>query len=54
MHLLLVFFALVGGLLLFGPSGFVLGPLVAVLFVTFLEIYKIEFGDELAIDSADD
>ena len=48
MHLLLVVFSLAGGLLLFGPSGVVLGPLVAALFVTFLEIYKIEFEDQLA------
>ena len=48
MHLLLVVFSLAGGLMLFGPSGVVLGPLVAALFVTFLEIYKIEFEDQLA------
>ncbi len=47
MHLLLVFFALAGGLLLWGPAGLVLGPLVAALLVTFLEIYKIEFREEL-------
>lgn len=47
MHLLLVFFSLVGGLLLFGPSGLVLGPLLGALFLTFLEIYKIEYGDQL-------
>ena len=50
MHLLLVFFALAGGLLLFGPSGLVVGPLVAALFVTFLEIYKIEFREHLGSD----
>ena len=48
MHLLLVVFSLAGGLMLFGPSGVILGPLVAALFVTFLEIYKIEFQDQLA------
>ncbi len=48
MHLLLVVFSLAGGLMLFGPSGLILGPLVAALFVTFLEIYKIEFEDQLA------
>ncbi len=46
-HLLLVFFALAGGLLYFGPAGLVLGPLVVSLLVTFLEIYKIEFEEEL-------
>ncbi len=47
-HLLLVFFALAGGLFLWGPAGLVLGPLVAALLVTFLEIYKIEFREELS------
>jgi predicted PurR-regulated permease PerM len=47
MHVLLVFFSLAGGLALFGPPGLVLGPLVAALVVTFLEIYKIEFREEL-------
>ncbi len=45
MPLLLVFFALAGGLLLFGPAGLVLGPLVAALLVTLVDIYKIEYGD---------
>ncbi|MCZ6485641.1 MAG: hypothetical protein O6826_08090, partial [Acidobacteria bacterium] len=39
-----------GGLILFGPSGLVLGPLVAALFVTFLEIYKIEFEEQLVTE----
>lgn len=47
MHVLLVFFALAGGLALFGPPGLILGPLVAALLITFLEIYKIEYREEL-------
>jgi predicted PurR-regulated permease PerM len=47
MHLLLVFFALLGGLVLFGPAGLILGPLITALLVAFLEIYKIEFREEL-------
>lgn len=47
MHLLLVFFSLAGGLWFFGLSGLLLGPLVAALFVTFLEIYKVEFREDL-------
>jgi predicted PurR-regulated permease PerM len=47
MHVLLVFFSLAGGLSMFGPPGLVLGPLVAALVVTFLQIYKIEFREEL-------
>lgn len=46
MHLLLVFFSLAGGLILFGPSGLVLGPLVSALLVTFLDIYRAEFREE--------
>ena len=47
MHLLLVFFSLAGGLILFGPSGLVLGPLISALLVTFLDIYRAEFREEL-------
>jgi predicted PurR-regulated permease PerM len=54
MHLLLVVFSLAGGLMLFGPSGLVLGPLVAALFVTFLEIYKIEFEEQLVTEDPED
>jgi predicted PurR-regulated permease PerM len=39
-HTLLVFFALVGGLLLFGASGVVLGPLVLSLTAALLEIWR--------------
>lgn len=46
-HLLLVFFSLLGGFFLFGPAGLVLGPLVVALLVTFLTIYKIEFKEDL-------
>jgi predicted PurR-regulated permease PerM len=46
-HLLLVFFSLIGGVWMFGPPGLVIGPLVAALLVTFLEIYKTEFEDDL-------
>ena len=31
----------------FGPSGLILGPLVAALLVTLLEICQIEFKEEL-------
>src|SRR5690606_29544549 len=48
MHLLLVFFSLLGGLMLFGPPGLVIGPLIAALLITFLDIYKIEFEEALS------
>jgi predicted PurR-regulated permease PerM len=36
-----------GGLALFGISGFLLGPVVIVLFLSLLDIYKSEFKGEL-------
>ena len=42
-HILLLFFALAGGLLFFGPAGLVLGPLVTALLMGLLEIYGLEF-----------
>lgn len=51
MHLLLVFFAIAGGLYFFGPAGLVLGPLVVSLVLTFLEIYKQEFKSNLNLQN---
>ena len=53
-HLLMVFFGLLGGLLVFGPAGLVIGPLIAAMVVAFLEIYKIEFADQLSPGGRDD
>jgi predicted PurR-regulated permease PerM len=39
MHELLVFFSMLGGIGLFGVMGFIVGPVVAALFLTLLEIY---------------
>lgn len=47
MHPLLVFFATLGGLSLFGLSGFVIGPIIVALFMALSEIYSIEFRDQL-------
>ncbi|NKB70741.1 MAG: AI-2E family transporter [Candidatus Latescibacteria bacterium] len=47
MHNLLVFFSTVGGLSLFGVMGFILGPIIAALFLAILEFYRIEFKDQL-------
>ncbi len=38
-HPLLVLLSVIGGLALFGPTGFLLGPLVLSLFLVLLEIY---------------
>ena len=42
MHVLLLFFALAGGLLFFGPLGLLLGPLITALLIALLEIYQLE------------
>jgi predicted PurR-regulated permease PerM len=47
MHDLLILFGTLGGLVLFGVSGFIVGPIVAALFVTIWEIYGVAFRDTL-------
>ncbi|MGH9458213.1 MAG: AI-2E family transporter [Thermoanaerobaculia bacterium] len=44
MHPIILFFAILGGLQAFGPTGIFLGPLVFVLLVTLIEIYKTAFA----------
>lgn len=44
LHILLVFFSILGGLKVFGFLGIVLGPLIAALFQTFLTLYRAETG----------
>lgn len=46
---LLVFFSMVGGMGLFGPMGFVVGPVVGALFLVLLELYGKEFRRQLVI-----
>src|SRR5262249_23549587 len=43
MHDLMVFFSTLGGIGMFGPMGFIVGPLVAALFLALLDIYSAEF-----------
>ena len=47
MHELMIFFSTLGGLLMFGFMGFVIGPIVAALFVSLWELYGDEFKDWL-------
>ncbi len=47
MHPLVVFFATIGGLSLFGLPGFIIGPIIVSLFMALSEIYSIEFRDQL-------
>lgn len=44
---LMVFFSTVGGMGLFGVTGFIVGPVIAALFLTLLEIYGKEFSQQL-------
>jgi predicted PurR-regulated permease PerM len=44
---LMVFFSTVGGIGLFGVTGFIVGPVIAALFLTLLEIYGMEFSQQL-------
>lgn len=47
LHELLIFFSTLGGLLMFGFWGFVIGPIIAALFVTVWELYGDEFSEWL-------
>lgn len=47
MHELLIFFSTLGGILLFGAMGFVLGPILAALFVTVWEMFGTAFRTSL-------
>lgn len=40
LHPLLVFLSTLGGIAVFGPLGFVIGPVIIVLLIAFLEIYQ--------------
>jgi predicted PurR-regulated permease PerM len=40
LHPLLVFLATLGGIAVFGPLGFVIGPVIITLLITLLEIYQ--------------
>jgi len=47
MHDLLVFFSTLGGISVFGISGFIVGPVIAALFLTVVEIWGEEFASSL-------
>ena len=47
MHPLLVFFATLGGISLFGLLGFIIGPIIVALFLALAEIYTTEFQSQL-------
>jgi predicted PurR-regulated permease PerM len=47
MHELLIFFSTLGGLLAFGAMGFILGPVIAALFLTIWEMFGVAFKGDL-------
>lgn len=49
MHPLMIFFATLGGLALFGISGFIVGPVIMSLFVALWDIYYLEFRSQLRV-----
>ncbi len=46
-HDLLVFFATLGGISVYGVMGFIVGPIIAALFLGLLDIYELEFRPHL-------
>lgn len=48
MHTLLIFFATLGGIVVFGLIGFIIGPIIMALFLAMWEIYGSEFRKQLA------
>lgn len=50
MHDLLIFFATLGGISVFGMMGFIIGPIIAALFLTILDVYSIEFRSQLDLE----
>lgn len=47
-HPLLILFSTLGGLVIFGISGFIIGPIIAALFLTFWEMYEEYYRRELS------
>ena len=53
MHPLLLFFALLGGVYLFGLLGIVLGPIIAAIFVTLITIFELKLHPESDLSAED-
>jgi predicted PurR-regulated permease PerM len=45
MHDLLILVSTLGGIALFGVSGFIVGPILAALFITVWEMFGVAFRD---------
>jgi predicted PurR-regulated permease PerM len=50
MHPLLILFSTLGGLLIFGISGFIIGPIITALLLSLWEMYEQYYREELAND----
>jgi predicted PurR-regulated permease PerM len=42
LHPLIIFFAILGGVSVFGFNGLILGPMIVILFLTMLDLFLIE------------
>jgi predicted PurR-regulated permease PerM len=49
LHDLVIFFSSLGGITAFGVMGFIVGPVIAALFIAMLDIYSAEFDQQLKI-----
>jgi predicted PurR-regulated permease PerM len=49
MHDLLILFSTLGGILLFGVLGFIVGPILAALFITVWEMFGVAFREEIGV-----
>ena len=47
LHDLVIFFSSLGGIAVFGVMGFIVGPVIAALFISVLDIYSTEFETQL-------
>jgi len=47
MHELIIFISMLGGLSVFGIMGLVVGPIIAAMFIAILDVYSIEFRQDL-------
>ena len=48
MHDLVILFSILGGILTFGPIGFIIGPIIAGLFVTSWSIFDTAYHDVIS------
>jgi predicted PurR-regulated permease PerM len=54
MHPLLLFFAIMGGIALFGLLGIVMGPMIAAIFLTILKVFEFKLHPETEAELADE